>query len=101
MRPFAATPRTAWIDPQPLRALILKATLLGQFLIRVDDETVELSSRPAQLLLAYLLLYPGVTHRRDQLAGLLWPGYLDRSARINLRNTIWQVRRALGPQFLF
>ncbi len=79
---------------------MLTATLLGQFLIRLGDEAVDLSPRPAQLLLAYLLLYPGVTHRRDRLAGLLWPGYLDRSARKNLRNTVWQVRRALGSQYL-
>jgi predicted ATPase/DNA-binding SARP family transcriptional activator/Flp pilus assembly protein TadD len=79
---------------------MLKATLLGQFLVCVGDKTVDLSARPAQLLLAYLLLYPGVAHRRDQLAGLLWPGFLDRSARKNLRNTVWQVRRALGPRFL-
>ena len=44
---------------------------LGQFKLKANDIPVELPSRPAQSLLAYLALNAGVTHRREKLAGLL------------------------------
>ncbi len=79
---------------------MLQVTLLGKFEIHLDGKPVALSSQPAQVLLAYLLLNAGVALRREQLAGLLWPDSLDSSARKNLRNTIWLVRKAIGDQYL-
>lgn len=79
---------------------MLQITLLGQFDVRLDGKAVELSSQPAQALLAYLLLNAGVAVRREQLAGLLWPDSLDSSARKNLRNAIWLVRKAIGEPYL-
>jgi predicted ATPase/DNA-binding SARP family transcriptional activator/pimeloyl-ACP methyl ester carboxylesterase/tRNA A-37 threonylcarbamoyl transferase component Bud32 len=79
---------------------LLQIILLGQFDVRLDGKAVELSSQPAQSLLAYLLLNTGVAVRRDQLAGLLWPDSLDSSARKNLRNSIWLVRKAIGDTYL-
>jgi predicted ATPase/DNA-binding SARP family transcriptional activator len=76
-----------------LRMLDLR--LLGQFEIRLDGRLVELPSRPAQALLAYLLLHPGAAHRRERLAGLLWPDSNESNARRNLRQALWQARRAL------
>jgi DNA-binding SARP family transcriptional activator len=80
---------------------MLEATLLGQFFIRVDGAVItQLIPRPAQALLAYLLLNPGIPHRRGQLAGLLWPASPENAARKNLRNAVWQLRRAIGEHFL-
>jgi DNA-binding SARP family transcriptional activator/tRNA A-37 threonylcarbamoyl transferase component Bud32 len=79
---------------------MLQASLLGQFDIRLDGQPADLSSQPAQTLLAYLLLNTGVAVRREQLAGLLWPDSLDSSARKNLRNAIWLVRKAIGDQYV-
>lgn len=76
---------------------MLRVRLLGQFAVEWDGHTVELSARPAQSLLAYLLLNP-VTHRRERLAGLLWPDSSEANARRNLRQALWQIRRALGEQ---
>ncbi|MFN8439345.1 MAG: tetratricopeptide repeat protein [Caldilineaceae bacterium] len=76
---------------------MLEAHLLGQFEIRLDGVKVDLASRPAQSLLAWLLLSAGVAHRREKLAGTLWPDSEESSARRNLRQTLWQIRRALGP----
>ncbi|MCL4864170.1 MAG: AAA family ATPase, partial [Caldilineaceae bacterium] len=70
--------------------------LLGQFDIRLHGAPVELASRPAQSLLAYLLLNHGTAHRRERLAGLLWPDSSEANARRNLRQALWQIRRALG-----
>lgn len=76
---------------------MLQVRLLGQFAVQWAGVTVELSARPAQSLLAYLLLNP-VTHRRERLAGLLWPDSSEANARRNLRQALWQIRRALGEQ---
>ena len=74
---------------------MLEARLLGRFEVRVDGTAVQIPSRPAQSLLAYLLLNPGVAHRRERLAGLLWPDSDEENARSNLRHALWRVRRSL------
>ncbi len=76
---------------------MLEIRLLGQFTVQVDGAAVEMTARPAQALLAYLLLNP-VAHRRERLAGLLWPDSSEANARRNLRQALWQIRRALGDQ---
>ena len=53
--------------------MTLEVRLLGQFGLRRDDAAVLLPSRPAQSLLAYLILSAGTAHRREKLSGLLWP----------------------------
>jgi len=48
---------------------MLEIRILGQFTVQLDNIAVEIAARPAQSLLAYLLLNP-VAHRRERLAGL-------------------------------
>lgn len=76
---------------------MLELRLLGQFDLKIDGIRQEISSRPAQSLLAYLALNMDVPQRRERLAGLLWPNTLESSARNNLRQALWQLRRALAP----
>ena len=75
---------------------MLEVRLLGQFDLRRDGQTLALPSRAAQSLLAYLVLYPGLTHRREQLAGLLAPNVEEAAARNTLRHALWRVRKSLG-----
>jgi DNA-binding SARP family transcriptional activator len=79
---------------------MLKVRLLGRFDIRLNGEPVDLRSRPAQSLLAYLLLRPGVSCRRERLAGMLWPDATEANARAYLRQGLWRIRKALeqGPR---
>ena len=79
---------------------MLRVALLGRYDVQLDDEPIELALRPVELLLAYLLLNRGKCHRREQLAGLLWPDYTDESARKNLRNTVYRLRKAIGNEYL-
>lgn len=74
---------------------MLEIRLLGTFDLRQAGKPVALSSRPAQSLLAYLVLTAGTPHRREKLAGLLWPDSLEETARDNLRHALWRVRKAL------
>jgi DNA-binding SARP family transcriptional activator len=74
----------------------LEVRLLGRFEVKLDGRTVPLPSRPAQSLFAYLALSPGTAHRREKLAGLLWPDSSDDNARRNLRQSLWHIRKALS-----
>jgi WD40 repeat protein/DNA-binding SARP family transcriptional activator len=84
---------------------MLELRVLGQFEVRVDGAVVQLASRPAQSLLAYLALSAGTAHRREKLAGLFWPEADEDNARANLRHALWRIRKAVeagraGPGYL-
>ncbi len=74
---------------------MLKVKLLGQFDVHLDSAPVVIPSRAAQSLLAYLLIHRATTHRREKLAGILWPETSDANARRNLRQELWRIRKAL------
>ncbi len=76
---------------------MLEIRLLGQFDVRFDGQPVDIASRPAQSLLAYLCLTAGAPHRRERLAALFWPDTPDANARSNLRHALWRLRAALDP----
>ena len=75
---------------------MLDIQLLGQFCVRVDGTMALLPSRPAQSLLARLALAPGVSYRREKLAGELWPEATEANARSNLRHALWRIRAVLA-----
>lgn len=74
---------------------MLEIRLLGQFDVRLDGKPVGIPTRSAQSLLAYLFLNSGVAHRREKLAGLLWPDASEANARSNLRHELWRLRKAI------
>jgi DNA-binding SARP family transcriptional activator len=74
---------------------MLKIRLLGETEIRLNNELIEVSSRPVQSLFSYLLLNAGIFHRREKLAGILWPESTETNARNNLRHALWRLRKAL------
>ena len=76
---------------------MLEVRLFGQFEARLDGKPVEIPSRPAQSLLAYLALTAGIAHRREKLAGQFWPDATEVNARGYLRQTLWRVRKAIEP----
>ena len=79
---------------------MLEIRLLGQFEVRIDGKPIEIPSRPAQSLLAYLILNAKVSHRREKLAGLLWPDSDETNARRNLSQALWRLRKAIGERYL-
>ena len=78
---------------------MLEIRLLGEFDVRLNGQPVEIPSRPAQSLLAYLALNPETKHRREKLAGLLWPESEETNARSNLRHALWRLRKAIGEEY--
>ena len=80
----------------------LAISLLGSLEIKLDGEpTARFDSNRVRALLIYLAVEsdhrrPGtVAHRRETLAGLLWPDWPDRSAMTNLRNALSNLRTVL------
>ena len=78
---------------------MLDVRLLGKFELKLDGELVGIPSRPAQSLLAYLILNAPKSYRRENLAGLLWPNSDETNARNNLRQALWRLRKSLGGEF--
>jgi predicted ATPase/DNA-binding SARP family transcriptional activator len=74
---------------------MLEVRLLGTFEVKHKNKSISITSRPAQSLFAYLILHAGSAHRREKLAGMLWPDSLEETARDNLRHALWRVRKAL------
>lgn len=64
----------------------------------IGEREADLRSDKARGLLAYLAVESGQAHRREKLAGLLWPDYPDVSARTNLRRALADLRLAIGDQ---
>ncbi len=73
--------------------------LFGPFQAMLDgDEVTGFATDKARALLAYLAVESCRSHRRDMLAGLLWPDLSQRRARQSLRQTLLRLRRALKDE---
>ncbi len=77
----------------------LSIRLLGPYDVTLDGEPVtSFSTDKVRALLAYLVMNPDQPHRRETLAGLLWPEFPERSARASLRNALGNLRRVIGDR---
>ena len=79
---------------------MLQIRLLGQFDVRLDGKRIVVPSRASQSLLAYLSMTAGTPHRREKLAGTIWPDSSEENARKNLRQELWRIRKAIPVQSL-
>lgn len=77
----------------------VKLFFLGSPRIEHGGRPVEVDTRKAVALLAYLALTPG-HHGRDTLAGLLWPEYGQSKARAALRRTLSSLKEARDAGWL-
>ncbi len=77
---------------------MLQIRFLGQFDVRIEGKPLAISTRAAQSLFAFLVLNAGTPHRREKLAGLLWPDTPDENARRSLRQELWRLRKALAAR---
>src|SRR2546428_10217367 len=75
----------------------LELMLLGGFQARlVPGGPINLPTRKAKVLLAYLALPAGKPHARDQLAALLWGDVPESQSRGSLRKALFWLRQALA-----
>jgi len=84
----------------------LMITLLGSFQVILDGvHPAALGYDKARALLAYLAVEAGRPHRRECLAGLLWPDRPEQRARQSLSQALYDLRHAIvlssaDPPFL-
>jgi len=72
---------------------ILRLNVLGRFEAQWSDgEQVEITTKKAQALLAYLAVERARPHTRDHLATMLWADTGDERARHNLRQALSKIR---------
>lgn len=76
----------------------LSLSLLGAVQVTLDGEACSFRTAKVQALLAYLAVEADRPHRRQVLAGLLWPDWPETSARTNLRNALANLRQAIGDR---
>lgn len=77
----------------------LALSLLGPFQVSLDGHPVtDFKSNKVRALLAYLAVEADQPHRRERLAGLLWPDWPDREALGNLRYALSNLRQAIGDR---
>jgi DNA-binding SARP family transcriptional activator len=84
----------------------LSIRVLGPLQVTLDGQPVAgFESDKARGLLVYLAVEAERRQTREKLAGLLWPDWLERSARSNLRRALANLRQVIGddqasPPFL-
>src|SRR5262249_40415825 len=80
-------------------SLVLR--LFGPFEAHLHGRPLpRLRTRKGEWLLALLVLRHASDVERSQLAGLLWPDSPEPQALANLRLSLTDLRRALGPEAL-
>lgn len=77
----------------------LKIYLLGSPRVESNNIMIQMDTRKAFALLAYLAV-TAEQHTRDTLATLLWPDYDQTRARAALRRTLSTLKRAVGDDHL-
>ena len=77
----------------------LSLSLLGPFQVTLDGHPITaFESDKVRALLAYLAVESDRPHRRERLAGLLWPERSERSARQNLSQALFNLRHIIGDR---
>jgi predicted ATPase/DNA-binding SARP family transcriptional activator/Tfp pilus assembly protein PilF len=77
----------------------LSLSLLGPFQVTLDGKPItDFTTDKARALLAYLTVEADRPHRREVLAGLLWPDESERKARQNLRQALSHLRQAISDE---
>ena len=77
----------------------LSVRLLGSFQVTLDGQVVtEFTTDKTRALLAYLAVEAERPHRREVLAGLLWPDRPEPAARASLRSALMALRQVIGDR---
>jgi len=75
----------------------LSITLFGTFQVTVDKQPItRFGTDKTRALLAFLVVEADRSHRRDALAGLLWPDSPSAKARQSLRQALSQLNQVLN-----
>ncbi len=76
----------------------IQVILFGVPKIVINGETIEFPFRKAEAIFYYLCVRRRVT--RDELVNLFWSELKEETAKKNLRNALYQIKKTLGDQAL-
>lgn len=77
----------------------LKLSLFGSLQIQLHSQLLtHFESDKVRALLVYLAVESSRAHRREALAGLLWPDRPDQAALTNLRHALSSLRKSIQDQ---
>jgi DNA-binding SARP family transcriptional activator len=81
--------------------MTLELALLGRPRVVLDgrDLTTQIGDKPLAVLV-YLALETPPPIAREKLAGVFWQDKTDDAARYRLRNTLWNLRRDFGQEYI-
>lgn len=83
---------------QPISSYPVVILLFGTLRILINGQPSNaFRLNKTRALLAYLLVEKRQRFLRAELAALLWPGYTAESARVNLRQTLADLRKLFAP----
>ena len=75
----------------------LSVSLLGLLTVTLDGQPIsKFEYNKVRALLVYLITEPERPHRREALAGSLWPDQSQRAALDSLRNALSKLRQTIG-----
>ena len=72
--------------------------LLGPLQVRIGDQELPVPSSRQRVLLAALLLTPGLAVSAGRLAELVWDGLPPPGSGVTLRSYVKRLRQGLGPE---
>ena len=74
----------------------LSIQLFGAFAAQLGDQPItKFRTSKVQALFVFLVIENAAAVRRETLLDLLWPGLPQQSAQVNLRQTLYQLRKVL------
>lgn len=77
----------------------VKLKLFGVPKIILNEEAVEFPFKKAEAIFFYLAIQKRVT--RDELVNLFWSELNEGTAKKNLRNALYQIKKTLGEEVLY
>lgn len=72
----------------------------GSLQIYRGNDALSLKGEKVRNLLAYLVLHPRITHRREMLASMLWPDAEPERVRRNLSDLLYRMQKEIEPHWL-
>src|SRR5579862_177466 len=97
VRPLRAVQQARAVPTKGIDTSIpMVVRMLGRFSVTVAGRNVEWVRRRDQQIVKYLLLRPGATATRQELAALFWPGANRQLAMQSVRTACSNIRKALA-----
>ncbi len=70
--------------------------LFGKPSLKIDDQSIEISLKKSEAMLYYIVYEKRVT--RDELVSIIWCDIEQQTAKKNLRNSLYRLKKDLGAE---